>query len=212
MNIPNYDNEQDTVTNYKQLYSYMPRNNFRMLITGPSGCGKTNALMHMFHAPLIYLDKLFLYAKNLEQSKYQDLINKFNEISHKVGYNVIECSNDEILPVSDLDNESQKVIIFDDFVCEKNQAPIIDYFIRGRHKNCSVIYLSQSYYKTPKDIRLNCSHFCVYEFPAANERGLITRELGASKEQYNKATHKPYSFLYVDKPDKKIARNFYGKI
>lgn len=212
MNIPNYDNGQDTVTNYKQLYKYMPKNNFRMLIAGPSGSGKTNTLMHMLHEPLIYFDKLFLYAKNLEQSKYQDLINKFGEISHQIGYNVMECSNDDIIPVVDLDNESQKVVIFDDFVCEKNQRPIIDYFIRGRHKNCSVIYLSQSYYKTPKDIRLNCSHFCVYEFPSTNERGLITRELGVTKEQYDRAVNKPYSFLYVDKPDKKITRNFYGKI
>jgi len=31
-----------------------------------------------------------------------------------------------------------KLAIFDDFVCEKNQAPLIDYFIGGRHKNCSV--------------------------------------------------------------------------
>jgi len=212
MNIPNYDNNHEIGTNYKQLYSYMPKNNFRMLIVGPSGSGKTNALMHILHEPLVYFDKLFLYAKNLEQSKYQDLINKFSEISHHIGYNIIECSNDEITPISDLDNESQKVVIFDDFVCEKNQKPIIDYFIRGRHKNCSVIYLSQSYYKTPKDIRLNCSHFCVYGFPSTNERGLITRELGVSKEQYDKAVSKPYSFLYVDKPDKKIARNFYGKI
>ena len=59
-----------------------------------------------------------------------------------------------------MENETQKDIIFDDFICEKYQKPLIDYFIRGRHKNCSVIYLSQSFYETPKDIRLNCSHFC----------------------------------------------------
>ena len=99
-----------------------------------------------------------------------------------------------------------------DFVCEKNQKPLIDYFIRGRHKNGSVIYLSQSFYGTPKDIRLNCSHFCVYDFPSSNERNLISRELGVSKEDYIKATKKPYSFLYVDKPMKLIKRNFYGKI
>ena len=46
------------------------------------------------------------------------------------------------------------IIIFDDYVCEKNQRQIVDYFIEGRHKNCSVIYRSQSFYKTPRDIRL----------------------------------------------------------
>ena len=32
---------------------------------------------------------------------------------------------------------------------KKNQRETVDYFIQGRHKNCSVIYLSQSFYKTP---------------------------------------------------------------
>ena len=73
---------------------------------------------------------------------------------------MIEASNDEIVPLHELDDDNQKIGIFDDFLCEKNQKPLVQYFIAGRHKNCSVIYLSQSYYLTPKDIRLNCSHFC----------------------------------------------------
>ena len=63
-----------------------------------------------------------------------------------------------------------------------------------------------------KDIRLNCSHFCVYDFPSSNERGLISRELGVDKDKYIKATKEPFSFLYVDKPMKRINRNFYGTI
>lgn len=42
-------------------------------------------------------------------------------------------------------DDNQKVVIFDDYVCEKNQRQLIDYFIQGRHKNCSVIYLSKSF-------------------------------------------------------------------
>ena len=103
--------------------------------------------------------------KNLEQSKYQNLMDIFQPISNEVGYDVIEARNDEIIPVQDLDSDSQKIVIFDDFVCDKNQKPLIDYFKRGRHKNCSVIYLSQSYYKTPNDIRLNCSHFMISQAP-----------------------------------------------
>ena len=34
-----------------------------------------------------------------------------------------------------MDNEAHKIVISDDFVREKNQKPLIDYFIRGRHKN-----------------------------------------------------------------------------
>ena len=163
--------------------------------------------------PLVYYDQIHLYGKNLEQEKYQNMMNQINEISKAVGYDVFVCSNDDIIPIENLiENETQKVIIFDDFICEKNQKPLFDYFIRGRHKNCSVIYLSQSFYKTPKDIRLNCSHFCVYDFPSSNERNLKSRELGVSKDQYIKATQKPFSFLCVDKPLKKVKKNFYGNI
>ena len=213
MDIPNYDSNIDKTNSYKQLYPYMPDDTFRMLICGGSGSGKTNLLYHMLMKPLVYYDQIYLYAKNLEQQKYQDMIKKFNEISQSVGYDVLVCSNDDIVPVENLmDNTAQKIVIFDDYVCDKNQKPLIEYFIRGRHKNCSVIYLSQSFYGTPKDIRLNCSHFCVYEFPSSNERNLISRELGIDKEQYIKATKKPYSFLYVDKPKKLIRRNFFGRI
>ena len=213
MEIPNYDSNLDKTTNYKQLYPYMPDDTFRMIICGNSGSGKSNLLYHMLMKPLLFYDQIHLYGKNLEQQKYQDMISTFDDISQSVGYNVLVCSNDDIVPVENLmDNTAQKIVIFDDFVCDKNQKPLIDYFIRGRHKNCSIIYLSQSFYGTPKDIRLNCSHFCIYEFPSSNERNLISRELGVDKDQYINATNKPYSFLYVDKPKKLIRRNFYGKI
>ena len=213
MEIPNYDNKTDKINSYKQLYQYMPNDTFRMLICGNSGSGKTNLLYHMLMKPLVYYDQIHLYAKNLEQQKYQDMMNSFDNISQTIGYDALVCSNDDIVPVENLmDDTAQKIVIFDDYVCDKKQKPLIDYFIRGRHKNCSIIYLSQSFYGTPKDIRLNCSHFCIYEFPSSNERNLISRELGVDKEQYINATNKPYSFLYVDKPKKLIRRNFYGKI
>ena len=97
------------------------------------------------------MNRIHLYAKNLEQQKYKDMLQTLTDISNSVGYNVLVCSNDDIIPVEELkDEDAQKIVIFDDFICEKNQKPLIDYFIRGRHKNCSVIYLSQSFYKTPK--------------------------------------------------------------
>ena len=191
----------------------MPNDTFRMLICGNSGSGKTNLLYHMLMQPLLYYDQIHLYAKNLEQQKYKDMIQKLTDISDNVGYDVIVYDNDQIVPVDSLiDDESQKIVIFDDFICDKNQKPLIEYFIGGRHKNCSVIYLSQSFYKTPKDICLNCSHFCVYDFPSSNERNLISRELGVDKDKYIKSTKEPYSFLYVDKPMKVVKRNFYGTV
>ena len=135
------------------------------------------------------------------------------EMSRKVGYDILNVSNDRITPVNAMDYEdNQKVIIFDDYVCEKNQRQLIDYFIQGRHKNCSVIYLSQSFNKTPKDIRLNCSHYCMYEFPSSRERNVISAELGVNKEKFKTATKEPFSFLYVDKPMKTLKKNVFSNI
>ena len=142
----------------------MPNDTFRMLICGSSGSGKTNLLVHMILSLLCY-DEIFLYAKNLDQEKYQLLMNEMNKISEELDYDVMTVSNDQIIPIKDLAYEdNQKLVIFDDYVCEKNQRQIIDYFIQGRHKNCSVIYRSQSFYKTLRDIRLNCSHYGILNF------------------------------------------------
>ena len=209
MDIPNYDSGEKSNNGFKQLYKYMPKNTFRMLMAGYSGLGKTNLLSHILQYPLTYYGQIHLYAKNLDQDKYMNLIDKMNGISEQVGYPVLMASNDEIIPVNQLqDTDMQRVIIFDDYVCEKVQKPLIDYFIQGRHKNCSVIYLTQSFYGCPKAIRLNCSHFCLYDFPSSRERNLISQELGIDKEKYIKATNKPYSFCYVDKPMKTGKRNF----
>ena len=156
---------------------------------------------------LFYFDKIYLYAKNLEQWKYQNLLNMFNPISKNVGYNIIEASNDQMIPVSKFTDDNQKIIIFDDFVCENNQKPLIDHFIRSRHKNCSVIYLSQSCYKTPKDITMNSNDFCIYDFPSTNEKSLTCRENNTPKEAYEKATQDLYCFVYIDKPRKCTTKN-----
>ena len=140
---------------------------------------------------LLCYDEIFLYAKNIDQEKYQILINEMNKKNKGAGYDIMTVSNDKIIPIKDLGYEdNQKLVIFDEYVCEKNQRQIVNYFIQGRHKNCSVIYLSQSFYKTPRDIRLNCSHYCIYDFPSSRERNMISSELGVDKQKYKKATKK----------------------
>ena len=76
----------------------MPDRCVRMLACGPSGSGKTNLLLHMIYR-LLYYDKIYLYAKNLQQSKYQHLIKLFEPISKEVGDPVIEASNDKVIPL-----------------------------------------------------------------------------------------------------------------
>ena len=207
MKIPNYDSNFSATTGYKQGHPSMPADVFRMLICGPSNSGKTNILLHMIYK-LLEFDKVYLFSKNLHQNKYQALLRDFAaNIDPDVGYEVIEAPGDEIVPLEELPVDNQKIAVFDDLVCESNQNRIINYFINGRHRNCSVIYLTQTFYKVPKNIRDNCSHFCVFSFlPRENKR--IADELGVDHRLLDRATDKKYSFFYYDKPQKSVKKNF----
>ena len=89
MKILNYD-VKDKQSDYKQKVPFMPDRCFRMLVCGPSGSGKTNILLDMIYG-LLYFDKIYLYAKNLQQSKYQHLIDLLESISEEADYLIIEA-------------------------------------------------------------------------------------------------------------------------
>ena len=55
----------------------------RMLIIGPSGSGKTNVLLHLINY-LHPIDKIYLYAKELTEPKYEYLINKREQAEIKI--------------------------------------------------------------------------------------------------------------------------------
>lgn len=200
---------EDKQSGYKQKVPFMPDRCIRMLVCGPSGSGKTNLLQDMIYR-LLYYDKIFLYAKNLQQSKYQNLIDVFKRISKEAGHPVIEASNDKIIPLDKMPCDNQKLVIFYGYLNTgtKNEAEICNYFTNSPNKNCSCIYLSQSYHGTDKTIRLNCTRHCIFEFPSSNEQIMICRELGINKSHYQRATREPYDFNYVDKPKKRVAKNF----
>ena len=191
MKIPNYD-KKETRNNFKQLYDYMPDSCFRMLICGKSRCGKTNTVLHMLIKPVIYYDKIYLYSKNLEQDKYTHLSKTLEMIAEENKTPIDEIfhgSNEEIIPISEMEDKNRKVVIFDNYVCEKN-------FMLGRHKNFCVIYLSQSYYKTPKDIRINCSHYIIFESPTKWENEAICNDHGIDKEAYKRSFKNEYVFFF----------------
>ena len=77
-------------------------------------------------------------------------------------------------------------------------------FIRDRKINVSIVFVIQSYFKIPKDVRLNSTHFFIMKVP--NERELQQIPLTDSLDidfkdfmkMYIKCTAQPYSFLVND--------------
>ena len=77
-------------------------------------------------------------------------------------------------------------------------------FIRGRKLNISIVFITQSYFKVPKDVRLNSTHFFIMKIP--NERELQQIVLNHLSDIdfkdfikiYKKCSEEPYSFLVND--------------
>ena len=68
----------DSITNennkeYDEKLPFIPDHSYRILITGGSGSGKTNALLNLINQQSD-IDKIFLYAKDLNEPKYEYLI------------------------------------------------------------------------------------------------------------------------------------------
>ena len=71
--------------------------------------------------------------------------------------------------------KKRKILIaFDDMIADminnKKLNPIVtELFIRGRRLNISIVFITQSYFKVPKDVRLNSTHFFIMEIPHKRE-------------------------------------------
>ena len=214
INFDEYTNENKIEHNLK--WPYIPDHPYRILIVGGSGSGKTNALLNLINnQPDI--DKIYLYAKDPYEAKYQYLINK----PEKVGLDnfddpkaFIEYSNDMQDVYKNIEDynlgEKRKVlIVFDDMIADminnnKLDSIVIELFIRGRKLNVSIVFIMQSYFKLPKDVRLNSAHFFIMKIP--NKRELQKIALNHSSDIdfkdfikiYKIYTKKQYCFLVND--------------
>ena len=86
----------------------------------------------------------------------------------------------------------------------KLNSIVTEFFTRGRKLNISLVAITQSYFKVPKDVRLNTTH--VFIMKILNKRELQQIALNHSSDIdykdfvniYKKCTDEPYSFLVND--------------
>ena len=208
INFDEYTNENKKEHNLN--WRYIPDQPYRILIIGGSGTGKTNALLNFINNQQD-IDKIYLYRKDPYEDKYQYLINKrepvgINHLNNPKAF--IECSNDMHKVYKNIDNynpdkEKKILIVFDDMIADminnKNLNSIVtELFIRGRKLNFSLILITQSYFKVPKNVRNNSTHFFIMKIP--NKRELMQIAINRSSdintknfiEIYSKCTDKSY--------------------
>ena len=120
------------------------------------------------------LDKIYLYAKDPYETTYQYLINKREKVGldhFRDPKSFMEYSNDMQDVYKNIEdynpNKKRKVlIVFDgmisDMINDKRLNPVVtELYIRGRKLGISFIFITQSYFKVPKDVRLNSTHFFI---------------------------------------------------
>ena len=142
INFDDYVNENKTEHN--KNWPYIPDHPYRILIIGGSGSGKTNTLLNLINnQPDI--DKIYLYAKDPYEDKYQFLINKRENIGLKNLNDpkaFIEYSNDmqdvyKNINNYNLNKENKILIVFDDMIADmihnkKLNSIVTELFIRER--------------------------------------------------------------------------------
>ena len=215
ISFDDYVNENKTKHNSK--WPYIPDHPYRILIIEGSGSGKTNALLNLINNQLLIkqsdIDKIYLYAKDPYETKYQFLINKTESTGLKHFDDpkaFIEYSNNmqdvyKNIDEYNIDKERKILIVFDDMIAnmlnnKKLNSIVIELFNRGRKLNISLVVMTQSYLKVPKDVRLNTRHFFIAKIPNKGElRQIAIKHSSDIRTEdfiniYRKCTAKPYFF------------------
>ena len=154
INLDDYANQNKTVRNSK--WPYVPNHPHRILIIGGLGSVKTNASLNLIKNHLD-TDKIYLYAKDPQEAKYQFLINKRESAGLKYFNNpkaFIEYSNDmdDVYKNIDKYNPGKKgkiLIVFDDIIADminnkKINSIVTALFSRERKLNIP-LFLSRNH-------------------------------------------------------------------
>ena len=183
------------------------------MIIGGSGSGKTNTLLNLINEQHD-IDKIYLYTRDLNERKYEILIKKYKDagIKHLNDPNAfIECSNDVYENIHDYNSSRKRkiLIVFDDMIADimtnkKFQAIIKELFIRCRKLNISLVFITQSYFSFPKDVRLNSMHYLIMKINSKRELQNIAINHSSDIDYqdfiniYRECTKEPYNFLTID--------------
>ena len=167
-------------------------NNNRTLLVGPSFSGKTYLMLKILSR--IPNRDIYIISKSPPE-QYSNTKIKIKEI----------C--DEIKPLSEYENG---IIVFDDILGSSNSKFIDQFFIRGRHNDLDIYYLSQSNFGLPKrTIRKNSNKIILFN-QTLKDIEHIYQDVGGYdmsydefKELCKKSWEKHYNYLCIDRSKKK---------
>jgi DNA helicase HerA-like ATPase len=136
----------------------------RILLLGPSGSGKSNLVLQLIKS-INKFDKIVLIAKCLDEPLYVHLIDTFRRIEKETKSRILLASSSlaDIPALEDFNPNENNLLIVDDFICDsaKELKPVEECWVRGRKRGVTMMFLSQSYFATPKKIRQNSNYIII---------------------------------------------------
>lgn len=188
-----YKDEPVTYPNFDKVKIELPA---RILIIGASGSGKTNCLMNLIN-DINCFTQIYLYVKMPQEPLYQLFIDSVREFEKKIGGKIITISSntEDILDVDEFDKQHNNLVIFDDLVLDKHLDRVSQIYIRGRKNNITPVFISQSFFDTPKMIRQNCNYIIVKRVVSNDDLKLMLKgvKMGVTLDDivalYNNAIH-----------------------
>lgn len=203
-----YDNEE-------ALQITLP---FRGILQGASGSGKTNIALNLIQLIGIW-EKVIILAKNLEEPLYKKLIAHCQKIEKATKRRLLLAIDniDDLPPLAAFKKEENTLLIIDDFVADspKSLIPLNEIYIRGRKNSISSIFISQSYFDTPKIIRKNSDYVFMKSIGNPKDLTRIASEyaMGATakdiKAKYEQIDTKDITqFFLIDRFNKDPAMQF----
>lgn len=186
---------------------------FRAICVAPSGSGKTTLVFDLLkRSPHIY-NHLHIICRNPDQPIYDYL-------KDKLAGHITFYSLEEIPPLDSIKQQGQglQLCIFDDLTADKKvQHDIIShYYVRGRHKKISSIFLSHSYFAIDKLIRMNSDYVMILKANAKRDLRMVLKDFPVPNinddtfwRAYVEATKEKGQFLFVR--DGRLYKNWTGK-
>lgn len=184
------------------------RHPFRLGVVGGSGAGKTTAVCELI-LKLVKYEHLYIYARDLEEPIYAGIMATLDEIAEKnhLSSPLYTASDnpDDIIDVASMDAKVRSVMLLDDMVSSPKARPLIfEHFLRGRKKNCSYIFISQSYFSIQRQVRLQLSSLILMKLNDNTEieriASMVSTDIPKTKfmKLYRKCVRKPFGFVLYD--------------
>jgi hypothetical protein len=198
----------------------------RMLVSGSSLTGKTHMVCHRLLPLMCLPNNLFIFSPNYGQDCFNQIANLYKKIKTHV------YRSDNLNDIEDLifnketsvikNGHINNIVIIDDFLERKELTnPFVKaLFSRGRHKNISVILITQNQVEVPPTIKKNLTDTFIFSYttdiiPIYRDCSRYFEDIHQFRELYNYSVSSPFSFMWIcmdpflENEDLRVRKGFY---